>query len=526
MIGLFTDFYNYFFLLVSLFYNLFSKKIRPLLLLIVSFLFFYLLSSQLVICLLMTILSVYFSALLFKRIEKDKKNALENVEADEKKQIKSFYQKRKKYILILCILFNFLFLFLYKYLGFFAGIGNGILHGIGISFQFPIFKLIAPIGISFYTLQAYSYLLDVYNGKIEADDNFYRVALFISFFPQIVEGPMARYSDTALDLYSGEKITYHNFCFGLQRIAWGILKKVVIADRINILVKTIFNDYAIYSGPICFLGALGYTIMLYMEFSSTMDVVIGIGEIFGVTIPENFRQPFFSKNISEFWTRWHISLGLWFKDYIYYPISLSKPLKKITVSARKVVGNHFGPLISGTISLFVVWFLNGLWHGAGWTFLLFGMYHFLLIFLENLLEPFLQSLRLKMKIQSENTFYRVFCFMKVVFLVVIGELIFRAPTVEVAFHMLHKIFSNFHFKASEIATLGLDLPDYFILIFSICLVFLVSILKEKNISIREVIGKQNIVIRWILYYLLIFYIIVFGAYGAGYQPIDPIYADF
>ena len=483
-------------------------------------------SSYLVSCLIITILSVFFGAIQLDKIEKEKKKKLEEAKLEDKKEIKKIYLRKKRFVLWSVILLNFLFLFIFKYLPFFTMNLNSLLKLIHINYEFKIIKLLSPIGISFYSLQAISYLIDVYNGKIEADYNLFRVALFISFFPGIIEGPIARYSDTAKDLYEGRPITYHNLCYGLQRILWGLFKKIVIADRVHILVKTIFNNYTLYSGPICFLGALGYTIMLYMEFSSTIDIVIGIGEIFDIKIPENFRQPFFSKSISEFWARWHISLGLWFKDYIYYPISLSKPLKKLTVSARKVVGNYFGPFISGTIALFTVWFLNGLWHGAGYTFLLFGMYHFLLITLGNLFEPLISKCCNKLRINRENIIYRVFRSLKVCFLVILGELIFRADTVSIAINMLRKIFTSFTFSTYEIASLGLDIPDYCILLIALLVVFIISMIKEKNISLRDKISNMPLIIRWFIYYCLIFSIIIFGAYGAGYQPVDPIYADF
>ena len=526
MLGVFSKFYNYFFLLTICFYNAFPKKIRPYVLLLISLLFFYLMSFKLIICLFLTIISIYISALFIDKLNIKKDELLEGKTSGEKKQIKKIYNRKKMIVLIICVLFNFSFLFIFKYLKFFTINTNLILDILNINYSFKILKLIAPIGISFYTLQALSYLFDVYYEKISADKNFLRVALFISFFPQIVEGPMARYSDTAEDLYKGHDITYVNLTSGMQRILWGIFKKVVIADRLNILVKTVFANYSIYSGPICFIGALGYTIMLYMEFSSTMDIVIGTGQIFGVKIPENFKQPFFSKSISEFWTRWHISLGLWFRDYIYYPISLSKPMKKLTINSRKIVGNYFGPLISGTIALFAVWSLNGLWHGAGWTFILFGMYHFIIIFLGNVFEPLIQKIFIKINLDRENKVYRVFRSIKVFVLVVIGELIFRAPTVTIATEMIKKIFTNFNITISELSSLGLDIPDYLVLFVSILLVLVISILKENNINIRKEIEKQNIIIRWIIFYILIFSIIIFGAYGVGYQPIDPIYADF
>ncbi len=522
----FSKFYNFFFLIVVIFYNFFPKKIRPILLLLESLLFFYLMSSKLIVCLLLTIVSIYLSALGMDQINDKKNNLLVNAEKNEKKKIKKKYKRNKQLILVAGILFNFSFLLIFKYLNFFTINVNYLLELLKFNYQFSALKLIAPIGISFYTLQALSYMFDVYNEKIKADKNIFRFALFTSFFPQIMEGPMARYSDTAYELYNGNKITYENFCLGSQRIVWGLFKKIVIADRLNILVKTVFDNYSIYSGGISFLGALGYTIMLYMEFSSTMDVVLGIGEMFGVRIPENFRQPFFSKNISEFWTRWHISLGLWFKDYIYYPISLSKPLKKLTSKARKVVGNYFGPLISGTIALFVVWFLNGLWHGAGWTFILFGLYHFILIFSGNVFGPLLKKLYIKIKFNTNNIAYRIFQSLKVCFFVIIGELIFRSPTVDVAMIMIKKIFTSFNFELSEIATLGLDVLDYIVILIALIIVFIVGILKEKKIFIRGEIAKKPIYFRWAIFYILIFSVIIFGAYGPGYEPVNPIYADF
>ena len=262
-----------------------------------------------------------------------------------------------------------------------------------------------------------------------------------------------------------------------------------------------------------------------MDFSGIIDVVIGLGEMFKVKIPENFKQPFFSKSISEFWSRWHISLGSWLKDYIYYPISLSKPMKKLTIKLKKTLNNHYGPLVSGTIALFIVWLLNGLWHGAGWTFLLFGMYHFILISLGNLIHPILNKFYNKLNISNS----KILSFLKIIkvsFLVIIGELIFRAETVSKAFFMIAKIFTSFKFSLKEISSLGLDFPDFFILIIALLVVLIVSILKEKNINIREKIKEKPIVIRWIIYYLLIFAIIIFGAFGPGYEPVDPMYADF
>ena len=507
-------------------YNLIPKKARPILLLISSLGFFFVISKALIIYLILSIISIYLIAYILDKIDEKRDILLEEVPKEEKKELKNKYKKYKKLILFLGIIFNVSFLFCFKYLNFFGINTKLLLNLFGVNFNFKIVKIIAPIGISFYTLQALSYIIDVYNNKIKADKNILRVALYLSFFPQIMEGPIARYTDTAEDLYKGDKVTYKNFCFGYQRILYGFLKKFIIADRLNVLVNIIFNNYMNYSGTAVALGTIAYTIMLYMEFSGTMDVVIGIGEMFNIKIPENFRQPFFAKNISEFWTRWHISLGIWFKDYIFYPVSLAKPIKKLTMTMRKKLGNHYGPLIGGAIALFAVWFLNGLWHGAGYTFLFYGLYQFSLILLGNIFEPIIKNICTKLHINRENIVYRIFQSVKMTLLVFIGELFFRANTLTDGFRMLKRIFTNVNINSKELLSLGLDIKDYLIIFIALIVIFIISILKEKKINIREEISKKHIVIRWIIYYMLILSTIIFGAYGPGYVPVDPIYADF
>ena len=523
----FSPIYNFCFLpVIAFIYNIFPKKMRHLFLLFISFLFFAFISKGLIIYLILSIVSVYLAGIILQKLEEEKKIKLKQIEKEEKKALKEAYKKKKKLILLICIVFNVAFLFFFKYLGFFATNTNFLMDLFRINYHIKIVRHIAPIGISFYTLEALSYVLDIYYGKIEADKNIIRVALYLSFFPQIMEGPIARYSDTANSLYEGNKVTYKNFFFGYQRILFGLFKKLIIADRLNIIVKLIFEDYTAYNGMSILVGIISYTIMLYMEFSGTMEIVVGTGEIFGVRIPENFRQPFFAKNISEFWTRWHISLGLWFKDYIFYPVSLSKSMKNLTGKAKKVLGNHYGPLVSGSIALFTVWLLNGLWHGAGWNFIFFGMYHFVMILMGNIFEPMINKVCTDIHIDRKNKFYRVFQSVKMTILVFIGELFFRAPTVKQAFGMLKRMCSHFTFNLHELFSFGLDAQDFCVLFIGIIIIFVISVLRENNINIRENVSKKNIAIRWAIYLTFIFFIILLGAYGQGYVPVDPIYADF
>ena len=512
--------------IVVVLFKIAPKKFKPVALLASSYILFFMMSGSLVIFLLLSTLSIFLAGKKLKKYDEEKEKFLLDTQED-KKVIKEKYKKKKRRILILTILFNIAFLFVFKYLKFFTININSLLELFNIKASIKVFKLVAPIGISYYTLMAISYILDIYNGKIEADDKFVRVALYLSFFPQIMEGPIAKYSETAEQLYNTKTVTYHNFCFGYQRILYGFFKKYVIADRLNAVVKVIFNNYSSFGGIPIFLGIVSYTILLYMEFSGTMDVVLGTGDIFGVSIPENFRQPFFSKNISEFWSRWHISLGHWFKDYIFYPVSLSKPLRKVTSSLRKKLGAHYSSLISGAIALFAVWFLNGLWHGAGWTFLFFGMYHFFLILMGNIFEPIIQKICVKLKINRTKNWYKGLQMIKTTLFVFIGELFFRADTVGQGFAMLGRMFSKLTtIGNNDFSRLGLDYKDLLVIIIGLVIVLIVGVLKEKNINIREKIASNHIIIRWLIYYMLIFGTIIFGAYGPSYTPVDPIYADF
>ena len=255
MFEVFSKYYNYFFLLIIPIYNLFSSKLRPLILLIISFLFYYLINSNLTICLIITIISVYLASSYLDKLSDEEMLALEE-NKENKKDIKQKFLKKRRIILIITILINFSLLFVFKYLKFFTINTNILLKVFHINYEFRILKFLAPLGISFYTLQALSYLFDVYNKKIKSERSLVKVALFISFLPQLTEGPIARFSNTADDLYKGHKVTYDNFCLGMQRIFWGLFKKMIIADRLNILVKTVFQNYNVLNGCTIFIGSL------------------------------------------------------------------------------------------------------------------------------------------------------------------------------------------------------------------------------------------------------------------------------
>ena len=316
--------------------------------------------------------------------------------------------------------------------------------------------------------------------------------------------------------------------FGFQRILWGTLKKLVIADHLNEFVRQIFSYPGEDGGMIAF-AAICYTVQLYMEFSGTMDMVIGTGEIFGITLPENFQQPFFSKTISEFWLRWHITLGAWFRDYVFYPVSMSRRLKRRLTGVREKFGPRAASVLSGAAALFCVWILNGLWHGDGWQYLFFGLYHFTLILLGTIAEPCVEAFAQTHHLNRQHWAYRTMQVLRTGVLVVIGELFFRAETLTQGLQMLEIMVTRFtvrYLDLPNLALYSLEKRKLLVLGLGLLAVLANSILREKKIDVRQKLADRKLSVRWGVYAGMILYILLFGAYGLGYIPVDPIYAQF
>ena len=480
-------------------YLILPQKLRRISLLLCSYAFFWAVSGKLIVYLLISTLLVYLFGLWLGRIQDELAQALAVCEKGGKKAVRAQYQARLLRVCVLGVLLHVGILLGVKYTPFFSDNLNVLLRmlHIPVVLKRPVFAI--PIGISFYTMQAASYVLDVYRGKIRADRNLLRIALFMSFFPQIMEGPICRYSDTAAQLWEAPRIRFENLTAGVERILWGLMKKTVVADRLNLLIENVFSGYEAYDGFVIALAAVCYTVQLYMDFSGTMDVVIGTGQIFGITMPENFKRPFFSKTISEFWTRWHITLGTWFKDYLFYPLSVTRPMKKLTSRARK----RF--------------------------YIVFGLYHFALILTGSLIAPLSISLAEKLHIRRDHFLYRTLQGIRTFVLVCIGELIFRALSLGQALGMLKKIGTQFTtavLRDGSLFTMGMDRQDYIIVFVTLVIVLIVGIVQERGVRIREYLAGRNLAVRFAAGYALILFIVIFGAYGLGYLPVNPIYAGF
>lgn len=501
---------------VILVYTLTPQRFRWLVLLTADYVFFCMISGVLIVYLLLTTVLTYY--IEEKMIAIQKKYG-----ANQK-----LCTKEKRKVLAVGVVLLLLVLIVLKYTNFAGENLSNLLQLFHVNWEYHVIKFLVPIGISYYTLQAVAYMTDIYRGTIKDNRDIRKVALLLSFFPQIMEGPISRYGQVAEDLFAGHSIQYENLKFGYQRIVWGLFKKMVIADRSAQIVQYVFGHYQELDGSILVIGVLSYTCQLYMEFSGIMDIIIGTGEIFGITLPENFRQPFMAKSASDFWRRWHITLGAWFKDYIFYPVSLAKPVKNLAKSVKNRFGRNVSKFVAPTIALFCVWTANGLWHGAKWTYIFYGMFYFVIIFVENIMEEPVDKLMKKVRINRKSLPYGIFQVVKLFVIVNIGEMFFRSLTVADGFHMLGRILTQFHLDIlmANLGNLGTDMEDLLIILLGVIAVTVVGVFKEKNIDIRKKISSWILPARWGFWYAVIVAIVVFGAYGTGYTMVEMIYAGY
>ncbi len=502
-------------------YQAFPAKWRGKVLIVFSYFFFYSISKKLLIYLIATTLVTHHIGIWIDNLKAQEKDKTR----EEKKNLKA----REKKVLILGIFIMLATLYYFKYWNFTIWNMNRVASFFSFHRNWMEHSILMPIGISFYTLQAIGYMADVYWGRVKADENLEKTALFLSFFPQIMEGPIARYTDIQDTMFKHESLTMPNLREGFIRIFWGLFKKLVIADRASIAVGIIFNNYAQYNGAMILVGAVAYTVQLYMEFSGCMDIVIGSGKMFGIVLPENFRQPFFAISASEFWKRWHITLGAWFKNYIFYPVSTSKLIRDWNHFGKKHFGKYVVKMGTVAIALFPVWLSNGIWHGARWGYIFYGMYYFIIIMFEISTEPLRDLFAKALHINIKSWGYRLFQTLKLWIIVVIGEMFFRAGGFHTGLHMFKSIFQNF--SLSQISNvsllkLGLDGADYLVIFLGVIIVFAVDLLKENGYSGIKMICSRSYPERCFILLVMIVTVVVFGAYGEGYQAVDLIYAGF
>lgn len=440
----------------------------------------------------------------------------------------------KKRMLMGIIAIDFALLYFFKDGEFLHNTINGIAGIFGTQLPVPRWKIAAPMGISYFMIMIMGYLADVYWGAYKAQKNIGKFALFVMFFPIMTSGPFLRYKEMEAELWPAEKksFNYDNFMFGMQRIFWGLLKKMVISERIGVMVNTVFSDYADYPGLYMPFVAIMYYMQLYTDFSGLMDIMLGYGEILGIKMPENFDCPFFSTSVAEFWRRWHITLGGYLRDYVLNPLLRSEWCRKL----KKYCKNRFGknyekkcniPLF---LCMFITWFLVGFWHGGEWHYIIgVGLYMWALMVLGELTKPLCKKVIAMLHINTENFLWKFWQRIRTLCLVSVGIFFFRAEGLIEGLEMAKYAFKDFNpgiFFDGSIIELASSTEDVYIIIAGLILVFVVDLLHFKGIKIRQMTAKRNVVIRWAAYLALFWVVILLGCFGPEYDTSHFIYADF
>lgn len=426
--------------------------------------------------------------------------------------------KRRNQIIVLvfglCI--NLLILAVFKYGNFTIESIDFLLQALNLGRIDGRLNLLLPVGISFYTFQALGYVIDVYKGKIKAERNILRYALFVSFFPQLVAGPIERSKNLLNQMQNIENINVWNgkrVTSGAIQMVWGYFMKMVVADRVAILVDTVYNNWHMYGSTELVLASMGFALQIYCDFASYSLIAIGTANVMGFSLMENFNTPYFAKSIRDFWSRWHISLSTWFKDYLYIPLG----------------GNRKGK-VRKAINLFTVFLVSGLWHGANWTFVIWGGLHGIYQILGDLLKPYREKIIEKLKIKTECFSWKFLQLVMTFSLVTFAWIFFRADSISDAFGIIERIFTRptpWLLFNGGIYNLGLDRVEMNILLISVFILFLVSLIKyRKKQTIDAFLMEQNIWFEWLVIILLIVILFVYGKYGPTFDAQQFIYFQF
>ncbi len=501
----------------GLYYVIPKNKQWPLLL-IASYVFYAFTSPIYLVFLIITTAVTYFSGLLMDRNYIKQQIYLNNegkeLSKEEKKVYKTRIQRRQRKIITLTIVILLLMLGIFKYATFVLNNLSGLLGVFGVETDNITLNIILPIGLSFYVFQSLGYCIDVYREMVVAEHDFFKHALYVSFFPQLLQGPIGDYNRLAPQLFKVHEFSDINAKYGLQRIAWGFFKKLVIANQIALIIDIVWNNYKPYSGFIFWLFVLVlYAFQLYSDFSGYMDIAIGCGQILGITLDENFDTPYLTKSIAEFWRKWHITLGAWFKNYVFYSILRTKWCDGIRKRNKKL---H--PYISNTvpnvIALLIVWILIGLWHGADWSYVVYGLYHGFFIILSTVLSPIYAKIDERFPGKRTNKIYGLFQITRTFVLVTIGYIIFRPADLGVTRGILKQMFSHFGIN-STLSFIHLNLKAFLEIFVGILALVFVDLwhYKNENSSMRKEICSLEKWKRWTIYILLLLLIIFLGAYG-------------
>ena len=480
-----------FFPIVVLVNFLIPKKTQYLWLLVASYYFYMNWDARYVLLLLFSTTVTYLCGLVIER---------------------TTLPKTKKMALAVGFVLNIGVLFFFKYFDFAIETVNLLLSGTGLSVPNPDFNILLPVGISFYIFQALSYIMDVYRKEITAEKNFLKYALFVSFFPQLVAGPIERSKNLIRQVNETHRFDYEKMRDGLLIMSWGYFLKLVIADRVAIIVDTVYGSYTEYGGVYLIVASVLFAVQIYCDFAGYSTIAIGAAKILGFQLMENFNCPYFSRSIAEFWRRWHISLSSWFRDYLYIPLG----------------GNRKGT-VRKYVNIMIVFLVSGLWHGAAGTYVVWGFIHGLYQVIGALTRPVRDKLNVLFDMKPESIGHRLMSGLVTFALVDFAWIFFRAESlgaaVEIIKSMVHigniSILWN-----GALYELGVSARGFQIMLLSIAVLLVADFMKYKGIQVRKLILEQELWCRWICYIVIVMFIMIFGIWGGSYDAASFIYFQF
>lgn len=495
---------------VSVYYFL-PKKIQWVWLLLVSISFYAIYDNGImtIVCIAVSTLFAYISTLCRKRDQTNRFGLI---------------------LAVIAVFCNFFIWFVFR--------GKDIIWSAfhGIDYVLELWHLAVPLGVGYFTLQITGYIIDCYWGIVEPQRNYLKLLLFSSFFPQIVTGPISRYSQLE-HMYEGRRFSREQFTFGCQRILWGFFKKLVIADRVAVIINSLFDGYG--RDPVNSLGVLWwfpillYPIQMYADFSGCMDIVIGAAQLFGIKLPENFNNPFFSQTAQEFWQRWHISLGAWAKDYVLYPLLKSKPVLTLSKRLKSSFGKNVGKFISTQLCMFVLWMVIGAWHGGLKYVIGVSLWYWLILALSEVLRPQFEKMKKLLHVNERTFSWKVFCAMRTYIIYAIGAAFFRASQCRTGFQIIrsavgiYKTEYSMAFNAVSTAIAQVfPIEDRMIVYFGVFLMIIVGFLREKHGYARIWVKNQILLFRWAVWIGLFITVVIYGCYGSGFDQSVFIYGGF
>ncbi len=512
---------------VTAVYYLAGRKGQPWVLALANLIFYTAAGLKYLPFLLVTMLATFFTGRRISAIYRrfDEKIA-RSKSAPEKKELRLRGKAKAKKVLLLGMGITIGLLVVCKYTLFAVSNLNLLLSGFGLP-QIELFQMVLPLGISFYSFMALSYVLDVYWRRYAAEESFLTYAVYLSYFPHVVQGPIDRFGEFRDQLKVGAAFDWQQILFGVQRMLWGLFKKLVIANRLGLFVDHVLEKWDSVYGIMLVIAIAVYSIQIYADFSGCIDIVSGASEMLGIRLRKNFDHPYFSRTMAEFWRRWHISLQEWFKDYVYFPVSTSSMMRRVKKHCKEINAARTAEVFSACFPILVVWLITGIWHGASWNFVIWGLFHAAVLIGSYLLEPAFRKLSRLVQLDTENFGWHCIQMLRTYFICCVGRVFFRAPDVASAFGIFRRMWKETVFSDlfDRNATYGLDTSNAILAAVAVLVLLVADILQEK-MPLRQTLAKQNTLFRWAILLAGIFAVIIFGIYGPGYDAASFIYEQF